>query len=104
MKKTIALTAVIAIAAASAAHAGDKKEGDWEAKMEEKFAKIDANNDGRIDRDEYLAYKASAAEKDWDKWVEKAGGDDGAVTLEEAKAHHKAKMAEKKERYKKDKE
>ena len=76
----------------SAAIAGDKKDGDydWEAKVEEHFNKVDANGDGQVTREEFLAYKAAKAEKEWDKHAE-AAGDDGQVSLDEAKAMHKAK-------------
>lgn len=97
MKKTFALIAgasVLAAAAAVAEH-HEKKEGyDWEAKLEAKFAEVDANGDGNVSADEYLAYKRAEAEKEWAKWAE-AAGDDGMVSLDEAKAHHEAKMADK---------
>ncbi len=107
MKKSIfTLTAAAVALAAGAAFAGDgKKEmtaeehkAKMEAKLAEKFAKIDANGDGSVSSAEYMAYKNAEAEKDWAKWTE--GDDDGAVTLEEATAKMHAHMAEKKAKYK----
>ncbi len=96
-KTTLALIAGAgALAAASAfAEHHEKKEGyDWEAKLEAKHAEVDANGDGNVSGEEFLAYKKAEAEKEWAKWAEVAG-DDGVVSLDEAKAHHAAKMAEK---------
>ncbi len=93
-KSTIALIAgASALAAASAFASGHgKKEGDydWEAKVEEHFNAVDANNDGQVSGEEYLAYKRAKAEESWEKMAD-AMGDDGMLSLEEAKAHHKAK-------------
>ena len=44
-----------ALAFGGAAVAGEG--GDKEAKMAEKFAKIDANGDGAVSEDEYMAHK-----------------------------------------------
>ncbi|MEM9495518.1 MAG: hypothetical protein AAGA09_05905 [Pseudomonadota bacterium] len=96
MKKTlIALAAGAGALGMSVAFAGDKEGGDWEAKVEEGFAKVDANSDGQVTKDEYIAYKMTEAEKYWEKYSSSAG-DDGQVSLAEAKAHHQAKMAKKK--------
>lgn len=97
---TIALIAgagALAAASALAEHHEKKMEGDhdWEAKFEEKFNAVDANGDGNVSGEEFLAYKQAKAEEEWAKWAE-AAGDDGAVSLEEAKAHHKAMKEEKK--------
>lgn len=102
MKKTtlFALTAGFGLAAMGAATAGhhEGKEGDYaakaEAKLEKKFAKVDADGNGTITADEYMAYKTAEAESEWAKWTD--GDADGAVTLEEAKAMQAAHMAEKK--------
>ncbi|WDI32016.1 hypothetical protein PUV54_02280 [Hyphococcus flavus] len=98
MKKTtfalIAGASALAAASAFAEHHEKKGEMDWEAKLEAKFAEVDANGDGNVSGEEYLAYKRAEAEKEWTKWAE-AAGDDGMVSLDEAKAHHEAKMAEK---------
>ncbi len=113
MKKTIfTLTAgavALAASAAMAGHHGDKKKmsaeeyaAKKEAKLEEKFAKMDANSDGSVSADEYMAYKTAQAEKDWAKWIE--GDNDGAMTLDEAKAKQAAYMAEKKAKMKEKKE
>lgn len=104
-KTTIALiTGASALAAVSAFAEHHEKSGDmdWEAKLEAKFAEVDANGDGNVSGEEFLAYKRAQAEKEWAKWAE-AAGEDGMVSLEEAKAHHEAKMAEK-EAMKKEKE
>jgi hypothetical protein len=98
MKKTTTFALIAgasALAAASAfAEHHEKKEGmDWEAKLEAKFAEVDANGDGSVTADEFRTYKLEQAEKEWAAWTE--GDADGMVSLEEAKAHHKAKMAEK---------
>lgn len=105
MKKSVLaiVTGLGALAAASAFanHHEGKKEGEhnWEAKLSEKFSKVDANNDGNISSEEYMAYKQAEAEKEWAKWAT-AAGDDGMVSLEEAKAHHMAMMKEHKEKMK----
>ena len=100
MKKTTLsiLVAAGALAAASAL-AGDKKDGkDWDAKMDAHFAEIDANGDGNISGEEFLAYKAAKAEEHWAKMAEGAG-DDGMVSREEMKAMHKAKKEEMKKEH-----
>ena len=113
MKKSIftltAATVALAAGAAMAGDHGDKKKmsaeeykAKMEAKLEEKFAKIDTNGDGSVTSAEYMAYKTAAAEKDWAKWVD--GDADGAITLEEAKAKQAAHMAEKKKKKMKKKE
>lgn len=101
---TIALLAgagaLAAVSALANHHEGDKKkDGDYdrEAKFEEKFNKVDANGDGTVTGEEFLAYKQAEAEEEWAKWAE-AAGDDGAVSLEEAKAHHKAMKEKKKDK------
>lgn len=108
MKKTIfTLTAGAMALASSAAFAGhhegkkmskEEKMAKMEAKLEEKFAKIDTNGDGSVSADEYMAYKTAEAQASWAEWTE--GDADGVVTLEEAKAMQKAKWAEKKAKMK----
>ena len=101
-KRTLALFAgasALAAASAFANHHEKKGEGDADAKLAAHFAEIDANGDGNISGDEFLAYKAAQAEKHWAKMAEGAG-DDGLISLAEMKAMHKAKkekMDEKKE-------
>ena len=107
MKKTIftltAAAVALASGAAMAGHHGDKKMSDeehkakMEAKLAEKFAKVDANGDGSVSADEFMAHKTAEAEKEWAKWTD--GDADGAVTLEEATAKMHARMAEKKAKY-----
>jgi Ca2+-binding EF-hand superfamily protein len=97
-KTTLALLAGAAALAAATAFANpDKKDGDWEAKLSAHFAEIDANTDGNISGDEFLAYKAAEAQKHWDMMAANAG-DDGVISLEEMKAHHKAMKAEMKDK------
>lgn len=98
MKKSMITLLVGASAlAAGAVYAGDK-DGDYaakaEAKLEKKFGKVDANGDGSVTADEFMAYKTAEAEAEWAKWTE--NDDDGVVTLAEAKAMQAAHMAEKK--------
>lgn len=102
MKKTaIALIAgagALAAASAFAEHHEGKKEGyDWEAKLAEKFAAIDTDGSGAISSEEFMAYKMAEAEK---SWANHDLGDDGELSLEEAKAHHMAMMKAKKDKMK----
>ncbi|MEO1252090.1 MAG: hypothetical protein AAFW81_07085 [Pseudomonadota bacterium] len=106
-KAIITLTAgaaALAMGAAFAGHHEGKKEMSWEekeakamAELEEMHAKVDANGDGSVTEDEYMAHKAAEAAKKWAKWTE--GDADGAITLEEAKAIQAARMAEKRAKY-----
>lgn len=69
-------------------HAGAHKPAqDWEAMVEQHFKDVDENADGAITEGEMLAYAAAKAKREFDA----ASGGDGKVTLDEAKAHHKAK-------------
>ncbi len=103
MKKTLlsvlAGAGALATASAFAEHHEKKDKVDWDAKLEAHFAEVDANGDGNISSEEFLAYKAGKAEKHWEKMAEGAG-DDGMVSLEEMKAMHKAKMEKKKKKKK----
>ena len=83
--------AALAAASAFANHHEKKSDGDWDDKIAAHFAEIDANGDGNISSEEFLAYKAAQAEKHWAKMAEGAG-DDGMISLDEMKAMHKAKM------------
>lgn len=67
-----------------------------DAKLEKQFGKVDANGDGVVTADEFMAYKTAEAEGEWDKWTE--GDDDGEITLAEAKAKQAEHMAMKKEK------
>lgn len=83
--RTKMLIAAAAVAlAGTPAFAGDEKgkEGDW-------FAKMDADGDGAISREEAQKWRK-------DHFTEADGDGDGGVTLDEMKAHH-AKMMEGKE-------
>lgn len=92
--RTLILIAGASALAVAGAVAGEKKgDADWKAELETKFTEIDANSDGNMSGEEFLAYKQAQAEKEWTKWAEVAG-DDGLVSLEEAMAHYEAKKAE----------
>ena len=104
MKLTLT-TAIIGAAAfgavaATAGHHEGEGAKTWETKLEAKFAEIDADADGAVSEAEYLEYKAAEARK---SFVE-MGGDDGTVTLDEAKQAYAAKRAEKKAKMKERKE
>ena len=79
--------------AASAAFAGEKggESGDMmmkmDARIESHFGEVDANADGKVTEKELVRYVTAKAKKEF---AEMSGGD-GATTLEEAKAFHKAK-------------
>ena len=76
------------------AHEGKKHRG------ERMFEEQDANKDGAITEDEFVAFMKK-------KFVETDGNKDGKVTKEEAKAHFEAKRAEwkaKREAMKKEKQ
>ncbi len=95
-KSTFALLVSAAAIMSTGAYAGDKdKKKDWNAKIEQHFAEVDANGDGNISEDEFLAYKSAKASEYWGKMAEGAG-DDGMISLDEMKAMHKAKMEKKK--------
>lgn len=88
MKYAIAIVAATAIAA-TAAFAGEMgdKGIDWNAKVESHFKEVDANDDGSVTEAELVDYMTAKAKKEFAE----ASGGDGALTLEEAKAHHKGK-------------
>ncbi len=92
---TIALIAGVSIfAAASAFASSDKGKGhmdmDMDKMVESHFAEVDADGDGSVTEAEYLDYKMAKAKEKFAKLA----GDDGVLTLEEAKAAHAAKMEE----------
>lgn len=70
------------------------QEGGWEAKLEAKFAKIDTDADGSVTEAEYIEYKTAEARASFAEM----GGDDGVVTLDEAKAAYAAQEAAKAEK------
>ncbi|MEM9015362.1 MAG: hypothetical protein AAGB02_09710, partial [Pseudomonadota bacterium] len=90
--KLLATVASAVVFSAGAAFAGHHEGGekDWEAKVEEKVAAMDADGNGSVSESEYLAYKAGKASKEWTKMAEGAG-DDGEVSADEAKAMYAAK-------------
>lgn len=85
--------ALAAALAAGAAFAGEHqgKSGDMmmkmDAKVEAHFKEVDANADGKVTEKELVKYVTAKAKKEF---AEMSGGD-GAATLEEAKAYHKAR-------------
>lgn len=88
MKRILLTIGAGALALAGTAIAGDEK-GDGHKKMsvEEKFAKVDTNEDGVITEAEFTAQgERATAEK-----FAKMAGDDGELTLDEVKAHYKKK-------------
>jgi hypothetical protein len=64
-----------------------KTDGGWEAKVEKHFAEVDADKNGAVTEAEMIAWATAKAKADF---AAAAAGDD-KVTLEEAKAHHRAK-------------
>jgi len=91
---TIALIAFAGVfATASAfAHSHEGKDGmkmDMAARAEAHFAEVDADGDGSITEAEFLEYRMAKAKA---AFAEMAG-EDGVISLDEAQAHHAAKMA-----------
>ena len=64
-----------------------KKDGGWEAMVEKHFAEVDADRSGAVTEAEMIAWATAKAKADF---AAAAAGDD-KVTLDEAKAHHRAK-------------
>lgn len=96
---TIALIAGAGLFAAASAFASpDKGKGhmDMDKMVESHFAEVDANGDGSVTEAEYLDYKMAKAKEKFAKMA----GDDGALSLEEAKAAHAAKMEKRKAKMK----
>lgn len=88
---TIALIAGASLFAAASAFAGHhegKENMGMDAKIEAHFAEVDADGDGSVTEAEYLDYKMAKAKEKFAK----VAGDDGVISLEEAKAAHTAKM------------
>lgn len=96
MKYALAIGAAT-ILAAGAAFAGEKgMDGkDWDAKIEKHFTEVDANADGQVTEQELVDYMTAKARTEF---AAMAGGD-AAVTLDEAKAYHKAKHEEMKKEH-----
>ncbi len=100
MKKfAIALTVgagVLTAAAAFANHhegAAEEAAANVEPTFEDTFAGIDTSGDGNVNSEEFMAYKIAAAEKEWAELATVAG-EDGLLSLAEAKAHYEAQMNE----------
>ena len=90
MKKVLLLGAAVLTLNAIPALAEDGPKGkhhDGGKKMEKMFADQDANGDGKVSKDEFVAHATKRFEEmDSDK--------DGGLTKEEIKAHFDAKRAE----------
>jgi len=90
MKKLLMVSAVgltmLSIPAIAGHHeGGDHKKG---AKVEEMFKSADADSNGAISKDEYMAHvQKKAAEK----FAEKDANNDGSVSMDEAKAYKEKK-------------
>ncbi len=99
--KTIALisgASILAIASSVAiAHEtkGEMKM-DMAAKADAHFAEVDADGDGSITEAEFLDYKMVKAKAAFAE----IAGEDGAISRDEAKAAHAAKMAKRKAKMK----
>ena len=90
---TIALISGASIFAAASAIAGpDKDKGhmdmDKDKMVESHFADVDADGDGSVTEAEFLDYQMAKAKAKFAK----IAGDDGVISIDEAKAHHAAKM------------
>ena len=86
----LAGSGALSVAAASAIAGHHEGASDWEAKVEAKFTEIDTNKDGTVSEEEYLAYKTAEARSQFAAM----GGDDGSVTLAEAKEAYAARAKE----------
>lgn len=90
MKKALMLgAAIVAISAlpALAEDGGKKGPRDHGKMMEKIFSEQDANGDGAVSKDEFVAHSTK-------RFEEMDANKDGKVTKEEIKAHHEAKRAE----------
>lgn len=85
MKKILMLTAAVFALQSLPAMAQDGATKD--GKKHDFFAKVDANKDGVISKDEFLKSSQERAEK---KFSQMDANGDGKVTKEESKAHHDA--------------
>ncbi len=87
----IASAAAIGLAGAAFANHHEVKEGDaamdWEAKTEAHFKEVDVDANGQVTEAELVAFVTAKAKKEFAEMA----GSDGVATLDEAKAHHKAK-------------
>ena len=92
----LAGSCVLAVAASAFASFRDAQDmkaqgGGWEAMMAAHFAEMDANADGNVSHDEFISFQNRMNERRWEIFSSEAG-DDAAVSLDEAKAHHAAMM------------
>lgn len=88
---TVVTGAIALSVAAASAIAGQQEEvADWETKVEAKFVEIDTDKDGAVSEQEYLAYKTAEALAQFASM----GGEDGSVTLAEAKEAYLASVQE----------
>jgi len=90
MKKALMLgVAMMAVSAlpALAEDGGKKGHRDPGKMMEKIFSEQDANGDGSVSKDEFVAHSTK-------RFDEMDANKDGKVTKDEIKAHHEAKRAE----------
>jgi len=99
MKNIIKFAAIASIAAlyGATAFAGEKSDAKcknmgehMQAKAEDHFKAVDADSDGAITEAELLAFVTAKAKAEFASMA----GDDSSVSLDEMKAHHKAKHEE----------
>jgi hypothetical protein len=91
MKYAVAAAVAVAFAATAAYAGGEGRKGAddeaMNAKVEVHFKEVDANADGQVTEAELIDYMTAKAKSEFAE----ASGGDGVMTLDEAKAHHKAK-------------
>lgn len=87
MKKIMMLTAALLAFQTLPVFAQDGADGGKKHRGMKMFEEQDANKDGAITEDEFVAFMKK-------KFTESDGNKDGKVTKEEAKAHYEAKRAE----------
>ena len=90
--RKVAITALTAVFALATTSAFANHHEEREAKFAEKFAAMDTDGNGTVSEEEYVAAAATKASKKFAK----VAGDDGELTLEEAKAAKKKKHKKKK--------
>ena len=90
----IAAAAAFTATAALAGHHEMKGEGKdmkaMDARVETHFKEVDANADGKVSEQELVDFVTTKAKKEFAAMA----GDDGLVSFDEMKAHHKAKHDE----------
>ncbi|GGC98558.1 hypothetical protein [Aquisalinus flavus] len=117
--KFIAAASAAAIALSGATAFADDHGGDKDMSVEDKFAKMDTDSNGIVTEAEFLtSFEEKVAMKQeegkWTDWTDeditekstdyfnKMGGEDGALTLEEAKEYYAMKEEKKDDKAMKD--